>query len=143
MFVVSSWLNEVPQLPPGAFVFGALFAMHSHLLGQLMDYDPDRKAGRRTTVVFIGVIPSKWLLAGILIAEAWIAQASFAQPAVTAFLAFGSGGFALHAIVRKNRLFTLFEMRALFFGWNAAALGSLWWIWSQGVFVAGPPSSAL
>ena len=70
VFVLSSWLNGVPQLPPGAFIFGGLFAMHSHLLGQLMDYDPDRKAGRRTTAVVIGVIPSKWLLAGILSAEA-------------------------------------------------------------------------
>jgi 4-hydroxybenzoate polyprenyltransferase len=31
------------------FVFGALFAMHSHLFGQIMDVAPDRLAGRRTT----------------------------------------------------------------------------------------------
>ena len=73
-------------------------------------------------------------------AEAGIAQASFGQPAVTAFLALGSVGFALHAIVRKERLFTMFEMKTLFLAWNAASLGSLWWIWSRGVFVAGNPS---
>ena len=40
VFVLSSWLNGVPQLPWQTFVFGALFAMHSHLFGQIMDVEP-------------------------------------------------------------------------------------------------------
>ena len=36
VFVLSSWLNGVPQLGWPVFVFGALFAMHSHLLLSLI-----------------------------------------------------------------------------------------------------------
>ena len=49
VFVLSSWLNHAPQLPWPAFVFGALFAMHSHVFGEVMDIAPDRLSGRRTT----------------------------------------------------------------------------------------------
>ena len=54
VFVLSSWLNDAPQLPWSTFVFGALFAMHSHLFGEIMDYAPDLAAGRRTTAGAIG-----------------------------------------------------------------------------------------
>ena len=55
VFVLSSWLNGVPQLPWFTFAFGALFAMHSHLFGEIMDVEPgparepahDRRCHRR------------------------------------------------------------------------------------------------
>lgn len=49
VFVLSSWLNHVNQLPWPTFLFGALFAMHSHVFGEVMDIGPDRFSGRRTT----------------------------------------------------------------------------------------------
>ena len=49
VFVLSSWLCQVPLSPWPLWVFGALFAMHSHLFGQIMDIEPDALAGRRTT----------------------------------------------------------------------------------------------
>jgi len=36
------------------FLFGALFAMHSHIFGEVMDIEPDRLSGRRTTATLIG-----------------------------------------------------------------------------------------
>ena len=57
VFVLSSWLNHTPQLRWPAMLFGALFAMHSHVFGEIMDIDPDRASGRRTTGTVIGVIP--------------------------------------------------------------------------------------
>ena len=33
VFFLSSWLNKAPQLPWQTFLFGALFAMHSHVFG--------------------------------------------------------------------------------------------------------------
>src|SRR6185295_4363001 len=61
VFVLASWLCGLPQAPWFTFVFGLLFAMHSHLLGEIMDCEPDRAAGRRTTAVVIGVRRSKLL----------------------------------------------------------------------------------
>ena len=47
VFVLAFWLLEVPTLSAPAIVFCALFAMQSHLFGQLMDIDEDRKAGEQ------------------------------------------------------------------------------------------------
>ena len=69
VFVLSSWLNRVPQLPWQTYLFGALFAMHAHLFGEIMDVEPDRLAGRRTTATTIGAVPAKALIAALLAAE--------------------------------------------------------------------------
>src|SRR5258708_227745 len=37
VFVLSSWLNTAPQLPSQTFLFGALFAMHSHIFVEGID----------------------------------------------------------------------------------------------------------
>jgi 4-hydroxybenzoate polyprenyltransferase len=70
VFVLSSWLNGVPQLPGQTFLLGALFAMHSHIFGEVMDIEPDRLSGRRTTATWIGALASKFLIAGVLCVEA-------------------------------------------------------------------------
>jgi len=62
LFVLASWLNHVSQVPWFTFLFGAMFAMHSHLFGELMDLEPDRRAGRRTLAGVLGARPAKWLL---------------------------------------------------------------------------------
>ena len=73
MFVMASWLCDVPQLNIPAIVFGALFAMQSHLFGQLMDVDEDRLAGRKSTAIFLGVTNSKLLLVSIMAANSVLA----------------------------------------------------------------------
>src|SRR5437899_6581789 len=75
VFVLSSWLNHAPQLPWQTFLFGALFAMHSHVFGEVMDIEPDRLSGRRTTATIAGRVPSKFLIAAFLRVEStlvWI-----------------------------------------------------------------------
>ncbi len=62
VFVLASWLNHVSQVPWFTFVFGAMFAMHSHLFGEIMDLEPDRRAGRRSLAGVLGARPAKWLL---------------------------------------------------------------------------------
>src|ERR1700756_1712695 len=69
VFVLSSWLNNAAQLPWQTFLFGALFAMHSHIFGEVMDTEPDRLSGRRTTATRIGRVASKFLIVGLLCTE--------------------------------------------------------------------------
>src|SRR5690349_23486585 len=69
VFVLSSWLNKVPQLPWQTFLFGALFAMHSHVFGEVMDIEPDKLTGRQTTATVIGRVPAKFLIATFLAIE--------------------------------------------------------------------------
>ena len=130
VFVLSSWLNGAPQLPWQTFVFGALFAMHSHLFGQIMDVEPDRRAGRRTTATTIGVVPAKFLAACFLLAEGALVWAAFHDALIAAFLALGGGWFLLDAgVLWRDRPYRPAQMRFFLLGWNAAAVGSMGWVW--------------
>src|SRR5882672_84002 len=66
VFLLSSWLNRAPQLSWAAMAFGAMFAMHSHVFGEIMDLEPDRDTGRSTTAVVIGRVPAKLLISAFL-----------------------------------------------------------------------------
>jgi len=132
VFVLSSWLNGVAQLPWQTFLFGAMFAMHSHIFGEVMDIEPDRLSGRRTTATLIGTVPSKLLIAGILCVEAVLVYVSFGDLVITGFLGFGAAWFVLDALaIWKNRLYTPTEMRLFMWGWNAAALLGMYWNWAH------------
>jgi 4-hydroxybenzoate polyprenyltransferase len=131
VFVLSSWLNRVPQLRWPAMVFGALFAMHSHVFGEVMDLHPDRESGRRSTATVIGAVPAKLLISGFLALEATLVWRYFADTRIAGALAFGSLWFVFDALVIwRDRPYTLAQMRVFMLGWNAIALGSMGWVWS-------------
>jgi 4-hydroxybenzoate polyprenyltransferase len=132
VFVLSSWLNGVAQLPWQTFLFGAMFAMHSHIFGEVMDIEPDRRSGRRTTATLIGAVPSKLLIAGILCAEAVLVYVSFGDLVIAGFLGVGAAWFVLDALaIWKNRPYSPTEMRLFMWGWNATALLGMYWNWAH------------
>jgi len=90
VFVLSSWLNHAPQLRWPAMLFGALFAMHSHVFGEVMDIGPDRQSGRRTTATVIGANASKRLISGMLAIEALLIYRNYAGVWISGALAFGA-----------------------------------------------------
>ncbi len=135
VFPLSSWLNDLPQLPIAAWAFGLLFAMHSHLAGQIMDVVPDTIAGRRTTAVCIGVRNSKALLACFLLTESLILYLRFNSPIAALFLGGAGLAFVYDALIRKDKLPNIGQMKFLLLSWNAVALASMWWIWNVGLFV--------
>jgi 4-hydroxybenzoate polyprenyltransferase len=133
VFVLSSWLNGSPQLPWQAFVFGALFAMHSHVFGEVMDIEPDRLSGRSTTATLIGRVPAKLFIAGLLTIEATLVYFYFRDWIIAGFLAIGALWFVLDAAVLwRNRPYSPKEMRLFLWGWNIAALLGIFWNWSHG-----------
>jgi 4-hydroxybenzoate polyprenyltransferase len=132
VFVLSSWLNHAPQLRWPAMLFGALFAMHSHVFGEVMDIGPDRQSGRQTTATTIGAIPSKLLISGMLMMEALLIYRNYADPRISGALAFGAMWFLVDALLLwRERPYSLMAMRVFLLGWNAIALGSMAWIWSN------------
>lgn len=135
LFVLSSWLCEVPQLPWPTFVFGAMFAMHSHLLGQMSDVDPDRAAGRRTTAVVIGVANSKLLAGCLLLGEAWLIQRYFHSPVLVVFLLLAGLGFLADCVLRGDRTVSDQQLKWVLIAWNFVAIVSMYWVWREGVFV--------
>jgi len=131
VFVLSSWLNHAPQLPWPTFVFGAMFAMHSHVFGEVMDIAPDRLSGRRTTATQIGAVRAKFLIAAFLCVESVLVHHCFADFLITGFLAAGAAWFVLDATTLwKDRAYTPSQMRLFMWGWNAAALAGMYWNWS-------------
>jgi len=133
VFVLSSWLNKVPQLPWQTFLFGALFAMHSHVFGEVMDIEPDRWSGRATTATLIGRVPAKFLIAGFLCIETALVYFNFHDLIIAGFLALGMIWFVLDAAALwKNRPYTPMEMRLFLWGWNIAALLGILWNWKRG-----------
>jgi 4-hydroxybenzoate polyprenyltransferase len=133
VFVLSSWLNGVPQLPWQTFLFAALFAMHSHIFGEVMDIEPDRRSGRRTTATLMNAAPSKLLIAAFLCLETVLVYFPFGDLIITGFLGFGAVWFLTDALlIWKNRPYTSTEMRLFMWGWNAAAFAGMFWNWTNG-----------
>ncbi len=136
VFLLSSWLNAVPLLPWASMLFGALFAMHSAVFGEVMDVEPDRAAGRPTTATVIGRVPAKLLMAVLMVVEAGLVVRLFGASAVAGFLLVSAAWFTLDATVMwRSRPYSTREMRVFMLGWNAIALISLPWMWSRAYFV--------
>jgi 4-hydroxybenzoate polyprenyltransferase len=132
VFVLSSWLNNVAQLPWQTFLFGALFAMHSHIFGEVMDIEPDRASGRRTTATFVGRVRAKFLIASLLCIETGLVWTYFRDWIITGFLAIGALWFLFDAtLLCKQRAYSPREMRLFLWGWNAAAFLGIFWNWAH------------
>jgi len=59
-------INEVDFIHPAIWVYLFLFAMQSHLMGEVMDIDSDRMSGRKTTATQIGMRKTKILIAFVI-----------------------------------------------------------------------------
>jgi 4-hydroxybenzoate polyprenyltransferase len=130
VFVLSSWLNRVPQLPWPTFVFGAMFAMHSHVFGEVMDIAPDQRSGRQTTATQIGAVRAKVLIAAFLCVESVLVHHFFRDPVIAVFLAAGAVWFMLDTtLFWKDRAYTPSQMRLFMWAWNATALLGMYWNW--------------
>jgi 4-hydroxybenzoate polyprenyltransferase len=130
VFALSSWLNGVPQLPWYTFVFGAMFAMHSHLFGEVMDLEPDRAVGRRTTGLALGAVGSKWFLAAMLLIEAGLVLTQARDVLIAGALVAGSFWFVADALwLWRDRPYSPREARLFFLGWNAAAIVTAPIVW--------------
>ena len=130
VFLLSIWLNRVPPLSWPALLFGALFAMHSHVFGEIMDLEPDSSVGRRTTAVVIGRIPAKLLVAALLLVETGLLYVFFRDRILTAFLFASAVWFILDAtLLWRGRPYTPSQMRFALLAWNAIALLTMPWVW--------------
>lgn len=146
VFVLASWVNEVPQLPWPVFVFGLMFAMHSHLLGEIPDIAPDSAAGRRTTAVALGAGRTKLLVAVLLLAEAAIVALHTSDPLsterqaalalVSTFLALAGVGFAIDFAMRGGRSIGQRQLAWVLLAWNLVAVASMYFVWRTNLFAA-------
>jgi 4-hydroxybenzoate polyprenyltransferase len=147
VFVLASWVNEVPMLAPPVLLLGVLFAMHSHLVAEMADIEPDRVAGRRTTAVVLGTRRTKWVVGIMLIVEGAIVAFAIDSSGVAsgnqgvywwvgAFLAIAGVGGMVDAMWRKEAPFTPQQLAGVLMAWNVVAIASMVYVWRSGLFVS-------
>lgn len=128
VFVLSSWLGDVPLAPWPIWLFGALFAMHSHLFGQIMDVEPDARAGRKTTAVCIGVRRAKLLISVLLCFEALLALSITSKPWMAPILALSALWFALdNFVIWQDKPYATWQAAFFFIGWNLFLISETAW----------------
>lgn len=134
IFVLASWLCSVDQLNGPAMIFSTLFAMQSHLFGQIMDIEQDEIDGRRSTSVLIGAMRSKILLSAIMMAEAVIAYHYLTGKLIGLFMLLGAIFFLADAFFGPKKYSVTF-VTTFFLTWNLVAMISMYFVWSYGMFL--------
>lgn len=140
IFVLASWLCGIEQLSTPVIIFSAMFAMQSHLFGQLMDLEEDRIAGRRSTAILLGCRRAKGLLSLLMWTEAAIAAVYFRGTIVSLFMASGAMFFLIDAFIGPPHYSVRFT-KAFFLAWNVIVLATMHFVWRYGWFMLAPVSS--
>lgn len=136
VFVLANWLNGMPLSPWYIFAFGALFAMHSHLFGEIIDIVPDALAKRRTTAVVIGARATKGIIAALLLVETFLALHIANKPWLSPVLLLAALAFAVDALLLwRDKPYAIWMVMLFFLGWNAVLLFEMGLsaAWSRGM----------
>ncbi len=133
----SVWLNEVDALPWQTYAYLLLFAFQSHLIGEVMDIEPDRNSGRRTTATVIGMKYTKLLIIFIVGLEATLL--------ITVFKEWIFGGMLVLAliwlildltVIFKTQIYSLSQMKLFGILSNLVALVSMIYVWYSGCLLS-------
>ncbi len=130
-------LNKLPMLPWLTMAYLSLFAFQAHIAGEIMDIEPDRKAGKKTTATRIGRKKAKLLMLVFLIVEVLVLGIGFQDYVLAGFLAVFAAWLVLDVFVFfKDTSYTVAQMKL--FGWamNLSALLSMLWVLYSGKLLA-------
>ncbi len=122
-------LNGVPNLPWQTTIYLMLFAFQAHIAGEIMDIEPDRHAGKRTTAVVLGRKRSKILMLLLLVLESYLLVYWFQDWVLASFLMLFSIWLLLDAFfVFKDRPYTHQQMIVFGYGINVTAILTMIWV---------------
>jgi len=131
-------LNDLPMLPWQTFLYLTLFAFQAHIAGEIMDIDPDKKAGKKTTAVVIGRKNTKLLMLLLLLIESFLLIYWFNDYVLSGFLLlFSIWLIADIFIFFKHKPYSLFQMKLFGYAMNIIALLSMIWVLYSGNLIAG------
>jgi len=126
-------LNETAALPWQTYLYLTLFAVQSHLMGEVMDIEPDRKAQKHTTATVLGTKNTKLLIMLIVLTEVillWTVYEAFIFGALL-----GAGLIWLLVdllIIFKARRYTIGEMQLFALASNLISIVSMAYVWYSG-----------
>ena len=132
--LLSCVLNDASLPRLEVWLYLSLFCVQSQLIGEVMDIQPDRQAGRKTTAVVLGIGRTKGLIGLVVFVECIMMLVVFKD------WVFGTGLCAFlfwlvldGLVLFKRREYTVFEMKLFGIGGNLAALASIIYVQWSGV----------
>jgi len=122
-------LNDLQMLPWQTVLYLTLFAFQAHIAGEIMDIEPDLKAGKRTTATLIGRKKTKFLMLFLLVLETFILSFWFQDYVLAGFLAL----FSLWLIADiftffKEKPYSISQMKLFGVAMNIVAILSMIWV---------------
>lgn len=133
---LSVWLNDTSTVPVTTYLYLLLFAFQSHLIGEVMDIEPDRKAGRKTTATVIGIKKTKLLIILIVFSEVLLLITVYKEYIFGSMLAFGLIWLIIDLFfIFKTHSYTLDQMKLFGLMSNIVAIISMAYVWYSGCLV--------
>lgn len=130
---LSIWVNQLDGLPWQTYLYLFLFAMQSHIMGEVMDIVPDRKAGRKTTGTVLGTKRTKLLIIGIVMLEVALLFSIYQEYIFGGLLAAGLVWLLLDVfLIYKDKQYTVLEMKLFALMSNVVAIMSMAYVWWSG-----------
>ncbi len=126
-------LNSLDPLPWQTLVYLSLFAFQAHIAGEIMDIEPDLKAGKKTTAAVLGRKKAKTIMLLLLMLEAILVWIWFLDIVLASFLFLFALWLVLDlTIFFKDRPYTQKQMKLFGFAINISAILSMIWILYNG-----------
>jgi 4-hydroxybenzoate polyprenyltransferase len=135
----SMLVNHTPVLPILTFCYLFLFAVQSHLMGEVMDIEPDRQAGRKTTATALGMKKTKLIIIGIVLTEVLILILCFQEFIFGGMLAMALVWLVLDLFfIFKTNRYTVSQMQLFGLTSNIVAVASMAYVWYSGCLLVVP-----
>jgi 4-hydroxybenzoate polyprenyltransferase len=135
----SMLVNQTPMLPALTFCYLFLFAVQSHLMGEVMDIEPDRQSGRKTTATELGMKKTKLIIIGIVLTEVLILTLCFQEFIFGGMLALALVWLVLDLFfIFKTNRYTVPQMQLFGLTSNIVALASMAYVWYSGCLLTVP-----
>ncbi len=133
---LSIWLNNTDSLPWTTYFYLLLFAFQSHLIGEVMDIKPDRKADRKTTATVIGMKKTKLLIILIVLIEVTLLYTVYEEYVFGSMLAIGLVWLLIDLfLIFKTNTYSLTQMKLFGLMSNVVAIISMAYVWYSGCLV--------
>ena len=133
---MSIWINDLTPLGWATYTYLILFSMQSHLMGEVMDYYPDRESGKITTCVRLGIGKTKMLIIGIVAFETAMLIWIFRDLPFSLFMSSALLWLLIDwGAIFRTKAYNWTQMRLFAIGSNALAVITMAYIWYSGCLV--------
>jgi len=123
-------INQSSNLSWAAYAYLFCFSLQSHLIGEVMDYMPDKKSLRKTTATELGIYKTKVLIILLVFIEILILIFFFDALYLTLVLVAGVIWLLIDLLILyKTKVYNLKEMKLFALGSNIIGFFTIIYVW--------------